>query len=104
MKKVYESLDPIMVGHIKNLLENEGIACVTRNEFLASAAGIIPLCECWYEIWVTNEEQYEKAKNVIQSALSKTEPSEGPEWVCPSCGERLENQFTACWNCGKERA
>lgn len=24
-------------------------------------------------------------------------------WQCPTCGERLERQFDACWNCGTER-
>ncbi len=21
-------------------------------------------------------------------------------WTCPSCGERIEDQFDACWECG----
>lgn len=24
-------------------------------------------------------------------------------WVCPKCNEKIENQFTACWNCGRGR-
>ena len=24
-------------------------------------------------------------------------------WVCVQCGERLEGQFTACWQCGALR-
>ena len=24
-------------------------------------------------------------------------------WRCPSCGEGLEGQFTACWKCGARR-
>jgi len=48
MKKVYEVLlDTLTVGHFKNLLENEGIHCVIKNENLASAAGGIPITECW---------------------------------------------------------
>jgi predicted amidophosphoribosyltransferase len=23
-------------------------------------------------------------------------------WTCPQCGEEIEPQFTACWNCGSE--
>ena len=103
MKKVYEASDPLMVGHVKNVLENEGIGCITRNEYLAGAAGGIPPSECWYEIWVTNDEQYEDAKNLIQNALSKTEPSVSPRWTCANCGEMHEHQFTTCWKCGKER-
>jgi predicted nucleic-acid-binding Zn-ribbon protein len=22
------------------------------------------------------------------------------EWRCPQCGEKVEEQFTECWNCG----
>lgn len=24
-------------------------------------------------------------------------------WTCPSCGESIEEEFDACWNCGAER-
>jgi|WetSurMetagenome_2_1015567.scaffolds.fasta_scaffold528457_1 hypothetical protein len=102
MKKVYEGLDPLMVGLIKNILENEGISCITRNEYLASAAGEIPPSECWLEIWVENDLQYDDAEKIIKTVLSDDLPS-GPEWVCPNCGEENENQFSECWNCGREK-
>ena len=25
-------------------------------------------------------------------------------WLCPACGERLEDAFDACWKCGADRA
>jgi hypothetical protein len=25
-------------------------------------------------------------------------------WVCPHCGQDVEGQFAACWNCGAARA
>jgi hypothetical protein len=102
LKKVYEALDHLMVGHIKNLLENEGIGCIIRNEYLGSAAGEIPPSECWLEIWVENDLQYDDAEKLIKIALSDDYPS-GPEWICPNCGEENENQFFECWNCGKEK-
>jgi hypothetical protein len=102
MKKVYEALDPLMVGHIKNLLENEGVGCITRNEYLASAAGEIPPSECWLEIWIEDDLQYDDAMKIIKTALTDDFPS-GPAWVCTNCGEENENQFSECWNCGRER-
>ena len=24
-------------------------------------------------------------------------------WTCPDCGERIEPQFTECWNCGASK-
>lgn len=26
-----------------------------------------------------------------------------PSWTCRRCGQTIEPQFTACWNCGTER-
>jgi hypothetical protein len=78
MKKVYEAIDPLMVGHIKNILENEGIDCITRNEYLASAAGEIPPSECWLEIWIENDFQYDDADKIIKTLLSDDLTS-GPE-------------------------
>ncbi|MBN1879429.1 DUF2007 domain-containing protein [bacterium] len=102
MKKVYETLDPLVLGHFKNLLENENISCMTRNEYLASAAGGLPPTECWYEIWVDNDRQYNDAKKIIETALSDEVPS-GPPWICSNCGEENENHFTECWKCGWEK-
>lgn len=101
MRKIYEAPDLLMIGHSKNLLENKGIHCTTKNEYLASALGEIPPSECWYEIWVENDIQYDNAEKIIKAALSDDTPS-GPEWVCPNCREENEHQFAVCWNCGKE--
>ena len=102
MKKVYASQDKLMVGHIRNLLENEGLNCITKNEHLTAASGEIPLNECWPEIWVANDSCYEKAKKIVNEALSPKTPA-GPQWKCPKCGERHESQFTECWRCGSIR-
>jgi rubrerythrin len=102
MKKVFESADYLMIGHLKNLLMNEGIQCRSRNEYLAAAAREIPLSETWYEIWVEEDSQVEEAERIIKTALSDEYPS-GPEWTCPGCGEVQEYQFTVCWNCGREK-
>ena len=102
MKKVYETLDPLMIEQLKNLLENEGIHCIIKNENLARIAGSIPLSECWYEIWIDDELEFAAAEDLIKNALSDDLPS-GPEWICPNCRENNENQFSACWNCGIEK-
>jgi hypothetical protein len=102
MKKVYEALDPLMVGHVKNLLEDEGISSITRNEYLRSAIGEVPPSECWLEIWVEDDSQYDDAVKIIKSALDDDIPS-GPVWVCPNCGEENESQFSECWNCGRDK-
>lgn len=102
MKKVYETLDPLAFGHFKNMLEAEGIPCIIRNEYLASAAGGLPPTDCWYEIWIENDHQYDDAKKMIETALSSEVPSGSP-WTCSKCGEENEYNFTECWSCGQDK-
>lgn len=100
MKKVYASQDRLMLGHLKNVLVNEGLECITKNEHLTGVMGEIPLNECWLEIWVTEDANYDRAKEIIDRALTSG-PSTGPEWECSGCGEKHDSQFTECWNCGR---
>ena len=102
MKKVYSSDSFFLVGHLRELLENHHIRCIPKNEFLLGAAGELPPTECWPELWIAEDFQYEKAREIIEGFLAGNGERRG-EWCCPACGERLEGQFTACWSCGTER-
>lgn len=102
MKKVYSSDNFLLIGHLRQVLENHHIECIAKNEYLIGGAGELPPTECWPELWVAEDFQYEKAKELIESFLAIGQASEAA-WRCPSCGERLEGQFTECWNCGGSR-
>jgi hypothetical protein len=102
MKKVYCSDSYFLVGHLRQLLESHHIECITKNEYLLGGAGELPPTECWPELWVVEDFQYEKARELVEGFLSTPAGSEA-EWRCPECGERLEGQFTACWSCGANR-
>lgn len=87
-------------GLLKDLLENEAISCFIKNEGLAIAQGEIPITECYPEVWILNDEDYAKAADVLSGF--QTPQSEGRNsWVCPTCGETIEGQFSDCWKCGK---
>lgn len=102
MKRVYSSDNPLIVGHLKRVLEANHIACIIRNEFLLGGAGELPPIECWPELWVVDDFQQQKARALVESVLAMGKDS--PEdWRCRCCGEPLEGQFTACWACGTER-
>ena len=101
MKRVYSGMGVPLLYHLKNILENEGIPSMTKNETLFMAAGELPPIAVWPELWV-DEEHYDKASAIIQRALSDEVP-EGVPWQCPDCGEKHEPQFTDCWNCGASR-
>lgn len=87
---------------LRQRLEQEGIACLLRNEDLFTALGEIPLLECLPELWVVDTEVYPRAKLLIEGWLQAAERVPAP-WRCASCGERLEGQFDSCWRCGRER-
>lgn len=102
MKKVYTSDDPLLVAQLRQLLEDNHIACLVRNEFLMGAAGELPLNECWPEIWAVHDAQLDRARELVEAYLSAADDSAGP-WTCGGCGEPIEAVFSQCWNCGVER-
>jgi len=102
MKKVYSAKDPLMVGHLKNVLTTFEIRCVTRNLDLSSAAGELPPIDCWPELWIVHDEELAEAKAILKKTLAPLESVKKP-WRCRDCGENIEGQFSECWKCGRSR-
>jgi hypothetical protein len=101
LKRIYSSHNLAAVHHARNLLENEGIRAVVKNEFLSSAMGDLPPAECQAEVWILLDADAERAEVFLQHAFS-VQP--GAPWTCAGCGEACEGQFTQCWRCGAERS
>ena len=103
MKKLhtFSLADRAEAGLLKDRLEQEGVACLIRNEQLFAALGEIPFLECSPELWVVDEEVWPRARMLLDQWLKSDEGT--ASWLCPVCGERLEGQFGACWKCGTER-
>lgn len=102
MKRVYSTDSPLLVGHMRNLLELEGIRCFTRNMGLVGGAGELPPTAVWPELWVERAIDHDRAEEIIREAQAEG-PAAGSHWRCPGCGEELEPQFSQCWNCGTRR-
>ena len=92
----------IEAQHCANLLEAAGIRAQVRNRFLAGAIGEIPPTEAWPQVWVPESQDSEAALLRLHELSSEMDRS-APDWSCPVCGERIEPQFGACWNCGHPR-
>ena len=103
MKKLhtFTLADRAEAGLLKELLEREGVACLIRNEQLFAALGEIPFLECFPELWVVDDEIWPRAKLLLDNWFKIDE--ETASWSCSACGEVLEGQFGACWQCGKAR-
>ena len=99
MKKLTTSPSLVTINHYKNVLESEGIACRIKNEHLGSIVGEMPFVEVWPELWVVNDLDFDRARQLIDEDITAESP--GTTWKCKHCGEENEGQFGACWNCGK---
>lgn len=102
LKTVYSSLNLIEAYHLKNLLQSAGIRCRIRNEDLVRLAGEIPFPECALQLLVERAEDHPAAEALVRHFL-KPPPQTRPPWRCGGCGEAIEEQFTACWKCGRNR-
>lgn len=96
MKRVYSSLNRLLVHHARNLLEAEGVQCVVLNENLAGAMGEVSFLDCEAQLWVREDRDAARAAAILAAERSA---QAGPPWRC-ACGEQLDGQFTQCWNCG----
>lgn len=101
MKKLhtFSLAERSQAGLFKELLQREGITCMVRNEQLFSAMGEIPFLECWPELWIVDDEVFPRARRLLDIWL-QDETGKTADWICPNCGETLEGQFGACWQCG----
>ncbi len=102
MKKVYSVKDPLMVAHLRNVLATFGIHCVTRNHDLSTAAGELPPIDCWPELWITDDDNFDRAKTILRKTLAPLKAVRKP-WMCAGCGEEIEGQFSECWKCGRSQ-
>ena len=103
MQRIYSAKDPLMIGHLKNVMASFGIKCVTKKLDLISAAGELPPIECWPELWVIEDDKASRAKSILKKSLAPLASVKKP-WSCSGCDEMIEGQFSECWNCGCDRA
>ena len=103
MIKVFEDFDIMLVGHYQSVLESNGIDTFMKNQFGTSGAGELPFVEVVPQLWVLNENDAGRAKELIGELhdLQNSEPM--PAWNCPKCGTAQEPAFTHCWKCSTPR-
>ena len=100
MKRVYTAELIPQVAHVRNLLEQAGIHCQVRNERLGGITGEIPFLETWPQLWVQDSDEARAQQLVAELTGRHAVPV--VDWQC-RCGERIDGQFSECWNCGAAR-
>lgn len=90
-------------GMFKNMLAEEGISCLLKNDRLSCLIGEIPFVECFPELWVIDDEVYPRARLLLSGWLKHETGEESDPWFCPACGESCAQHFAVCWNCSMPR-
>ena len=102
--KVFAARDSTEAQHVQRQMAIAGIRAIVMGENLSIAWGASTLNqETLPSVWV-NVEDAERAMKVVDDWIG---PGDRPPedvvlaaWQCPLCGEEVEGQFAACWNCG----
>ena len=100
MKRIATAESLAEIGHLRNVLEQNGIGCTIKNEQLSGALGEVPFLECLPELWVLNDRDLKRAETMLGEL--RKEATGGHPWRCPGCGEDNEAQFAVCWKCGND--
>lgn len=98
MIKVFESFEFSRVGQMQSLLESNGIRTFIKNEFGSSVVGELPFVEVVPQLFVLEEKDLAKAKELLKLDLPVEQATE--DWSCPRCGIMVEGNFSQCWRCG----
>ena len=103
MIKVFEDFDITIVGHYQSVLESNGIDTFMKNQFGTSGAGELPFVEVVPQLWVLNENDAGRARELIGELHDNASNETGGAWNCPSCKTPQEAAFTHCWKCSSPR-
>lgn len=93
LKTVYSEMEAqVLVTH----LNEENIESIIEKD---DAGGMHPQLQAARGVKILVDEiDLSKAKKVIDTSNENLS-----SWVCPSCNEVHEGQFSVCWNCGEPR-
>jgi membrane protease YdiL (CAAX protease family) len=105
MKRIYVARDSVEANLIRAELAARGIDVCLDGEAIASLQGVVPFAPSTSpSLWVADDTQAEEAVRQLVEWLRLEGKSETRrQWKCTNCGEILEEQFTACWNCETPR-
>ena len=102
MRKVYTCESLFEAHHVKNILELNEIECFLKNDKLSALVGEVPTVSVWPELWVLDDTQAYKAKNLIENEVTQRD-DDLKDWHCPGCCENNVGSFQICWNCNHSR-
>jgi len=100
LKLLYTNENRLIVSNVQNIVENAGIKVMLKNEYAAGGVGELAVYDTWLEIWVSSDEDFDRASSLLEGAISA--PNSEP-WVCSTCKEPNDPSFEVCWKCQSEK-
>ncbi len=100
MKNLYSAENRLLVFHIKNLLDAEGVNTQVKNEFASGGVGDLAPLDTWIELWVEDDE-FDAAGVKLKHIIYGLENPSKKQVTCSACSEISDAHFKVCWNCGK---
>ena len=106
MNEIHRTPNSVEAHFLRGLLQSNGIDAFVLGDDLTAMrsqfffSNVVPLKVCIYDA-----ARMDEAKSLVSAYFegSGSEAPAGEAWLCPKCQERLEAQFTLCWQCGTER-
>ncbi len=98
MKRLCSAPDRALAQIWADVLERSGFEVTVQRLYLPGAVGDIPPDQAAAEIWLTDEMQWDAARELLQALMNPPQRA----WFC-ACGERIVGGFEQCWRCGAMR-
>lgn len=102
MIKLYQCDDLIEAQNVFDYLEYNNIEVKIFNAYANGALGEIPFTQTNPEIWLLNNDDYEKARLLIQAYKNEIRIRQNQADItvfCPQCKTANPASFDTCWSC-----
>jgi hypothetical protein len=96
MKRVHIAPTLLDAQLATDALSSLGIVSHIFNANAAGALGELPFMQTQPEIWIDDDAQETRAREVLAGLLNALPRAEK---VCPHCGESNPGNFLSCWQC-----
>lgn len=100
MKELIRERDFSKIGYFRSILESAGIPTYMRNENESLAIDMAGSpSEFWPALCVVNDDEFERAVQILKERIGKDEELAMTEWTCKNCEESNPGNFDLCWSC-----